>query len=285
MKGRRLLVTLACVALAASLLPFAASSSDNSVRSSAEVSNEHPTNLRITIEGDADERAPGVQIAPSSGKTTVKVQGEAEDGNGWKDLKRVTFEVFAPDGSPLAGADGTGEAEGKGRKRSYSYSFDLPSGARAGTYTVRLSASDHQGAARTAEAVFELQQQLALALDTGTVSFGAGLGPGQTTHEAPASVNVRNVGNVPFDLRVSSDGLQHAGGQATIAPSRLRYSSAADMSGEMPLSASGILDAAFDLAPGATKAAYLDIHMPTGDEQFVPPGRYVGTLVFGGAAE
>lgn len=264
---------------------LATAASNDSVESSAEISNEPPTNLQIEIQGDSDEAAPGVQIAPdASGTTTISLTGRAEDGNGWKDIEKGTIEVVAPDGSSVEIAEGSPEPQGNGRKRACTFHFALDSASPPGDYTVKLTISDKQQAQRTAETTFTFEEYLALALESGAVSFGSGLGPGQTTHADPASLGVKNLGNVPLDLSVSASPLTRVGGDGTIDPGRLRYSTSASMDPEFPLSTSGYLDASFDLAPGSTRLAYLDVHMPTGDEQYVPPGRYIGTITFGGAA-
>lgn len=286
MNRRRALVGIVCVSLAATLVPLLASAASNdTVDSSAEVSNEPPTNLVIEIANDADESSPGVQIAPdASGTTRILLVGRAEDGNGWKDLKKATFEVFTPDGDPVTGADGSAEAEGKGRKRSFSFTIDLSSQSPPGDYTVRMTALDNQDAARIVETTFHFDEHLALSLDEGQLSFGGGLGPGQSTHSSPATIKVNNLGNVPLDILVSASALRQVGGDATIGADRLRYASTSTMEPETALSTEGVWDTSFDVLPGASRPAYLDVHMPTGDEQFVPPGRYTGTITFGGAA-
>lgn len=257
------------------------------VHGSARVKNETPMNLRIDVGNDADPDAPGTQVSPDAdGETQVSFTGRAEDGNGWQDLRRAEFTVYRADGTVLAGpVAGDPANHGAGRLREFTASFAMSSQEPAGTYTVHMTAWDRHDASAVANATFDYQEILALAVDSGSISFGDGaVGPGASTHDAPSAVVVRNTGNVRLDLHVSSNGLSTPSGDATIGPEYLKYDTNRTMASERALSADGITDTAFDLDPGQSRTAYLDLHMPTGDQQYVPADTYSGTISLGGVS-
>lgn len=270
-----------------SLPALAGGENSGHVESSAEVSNDQPVNVRLEVSDDSDPGMPGAQLAPDSkGDTRVKITGLAEDGNGWRDLKKATFRVLRPDGSTMQD-DKKGEEsnEGHGRERRFTFEFALTSGDPPGAYTVHMSVEDKHAAASTAQTTVEIMGYLAFSVEQTSVSFGdAALGPGATSHASPASIAIRNLGNVPLDLSLTGAPLENIEADASLGPDRIRYSASPDMANERALAASGTIDTTFDLMPGLVKSAYFDLHMPTGDEQYVPAGRYAGAITIGGVA-
>lgn len=283
MKLRSTLVALAMAAVALSLASVAVGEpkSGGEVRSSAEVANEKPGNVRFLGLGDADPDTPGEQVAPRAGHVArLAPRFQAEDGNGWRDLREGSFEVFRPDGSRLVGPlplSTTGQ--GNGKRGELAGAFELAPEEPAGLYRLRATIVDRMGDVTDGEGTFEHQAMLALSIDARVVAFGAALTPGATTHAAPAAVAVRNVGNVAIDLHVSATPLSSS--EASIPADRLRYSARSDMGDERALSETGVTDTTFDLLPGLAKDAYFDVHVPTGDEQYVPAATYTGSITLG----
>lgn len=285
---RRAAAALAAAVLVA-LLPAASSQdgSDGKVSSSASVRNERPTVLLLDLSAsDADSDSPGVQVSPvPGGKAVVRFNVSAEDGNGGADLRRAEVEVRGPDGSVVVPAFSAREkGEPRGRVRQYEGSFELEHYRRAGEYTVHLLLKDRNEASAVANASFHYEELLAISVGVSSISFGDGaLSPGSSTHGKASAIPVRNGGNVPIDLRLSAGPLWTQDRDASIAPDRLKYSRLVDMTDERPLSAAGIVDEQFDLAPGASSVrnAHVDIHVPTGDEQYVPAATYTGEITIG----
>ncbi|MGQ0536861.1 MAG: hypothetical protein ACT4PT_12425 [Methanobacteriota archaeon] len=279
--------------LVASLLVASGSGWGSQVDSQAQVGNDPPSALAIDLSAaDADPNTPErIEVAPRAGTTvTVPVVASAEDGNGWRDLAQAEIQLLDPQGNPL-GEPVTAPTKGepRGKKKEFEASFTMNYYDPPGAYKVRLSVKDRANDLRTIEATFHYEELLAISLGSSSVSFGSGaIGPGASTHAAPSTVAIRNTGNVVVDLALSATDLTNPEGDATISASRIRYASVADMAGERGLATSPpVSDANFNLAPGATaeKNAYFDIHMPTGEEQFIPAATYRGRLTIGAAAE
>lgn len=272
-------------AFAGSEKPEEVGKSNTEVQSSASVENAKPAGLAIDFgrNEDGDPSAPGAQIIANVEKpTTVVIQGRADDGNGWRDLSSASITIKGPTGEikPVTSATPTGE--GQGRTVEFSAKFELPAGVAPGNYDVTFSATDRVGASDQVAAAFTVVPMLGIALDASSISFGKGLGPGSTSHASPASIGIRNVGNVIMDIHVSASPLRGEASGESISADHVRYSHSASMSGEVTLSKDGSTDQGFNLKPGApAKLAYFDIHMPTGDEQYLPADTYRGTITIG----
>lgn len=281
---------LRVLGLLALLLAVAAGAAGEQVESKTKVQNKAPSVVEVDLDGDDDASQAGVQVAPvPGGDRLVRVQVRSQDDNGHRDVEDLEVEVFRPDGSRVAGPVRGDEGERSGRTVEHSASFSLAHFEPPGTYAVRATATDKKGGTDTQEATFEYLALLAFSLDRPAVEFDAGeLAPGSTTHGAPSPLGVTNQGNVPFDLQVSGTDLAALGVEdASIPASRVKYSSAPDMAGEAGLGADPLVDAAFSLAPGAgsVRQAYFDVHVPTGEEQFVPAATYVGAIRVGAVAD
>lgn len=281
--GGALVASLVLPLLAAGALGEGASSGE--VQSSAVVLNDPPSNARVDLSrADAEPALPGVQVAPVPGQpTSVRVVAQVEDGNGWKDLEKGSFEIVAPDGKKLESKiDATPAPEGNGKRREFSADFTIEAMDPPGAYTVRFVAADRHDATAKGEAVVEHLGLLALSLDRSALSFGSAIGPGADTHASPAALGVTNTGNVRLDLFVSATPLRTADGSASIGPERIRVSLDPQMGGETPLSGSGVRLDGFDLVHNQARSVYFDLHMPTGEEQYIPAARYTGSITLGG---
>lgn len=289
MRTGRILGGLVAFALVLPLLASGAlgeSASAGEVSSSAEVSNEEPANVRVDLSGaDEDPATPGVQVSPVPGRNMkVNLVAQAEDGNGWQDLRKGELQVFRPDGSPHTNLfDATPDDNGRGKRRDFRGAFELGPHDPPGEYVVRFFVKDHKEGKTTGHGVIVYLEMLAMSLDKGAIDLAQeALAPGATSHGKPAEVRIGNAGNVKLDLRVSATALKTPDGAGSIGPDRLRYSRDATMADESPLSVHGFLDDKFDLPPAQSRSAYIDLHTPTGEEQYVPAGRYAGSLTFGG---
>ncbi len=283
-RGRVFGVVLALVLMSGTAL---ASGSGNEVQSSASVKNVGPEDLTLDLSAaDEDLATPGVQVSPvPNGAVTVTAVASASDRNGWQDLANAKMTVYDPNGNVYAGPfDAPAKGDGTGKRKEFEAAFPLQFHDLPGTYTVVLTVKDRKDDTAVENATFEYQELLAISLDATVMNFGNGeLGPGASTHGAPSSVVVRNAGNVELDLRLSANGLSTADAAALIGPDRIKYSGDETMANEMALSEDGVTDDAFDLAPGAqaTRPAFFDIHVPSGEEQYVPADTYTGRIVIG----
>lgn len=258
----------------------------DNVESKASVKNKGPQLIQVDLSSsDDDSGTSGVQVSPvPGGAKTVHVVARAQDDNGAKDIESMTLSLIAPDGSTMPpNVNGASGAE-QGRTKEFTAQFTLQYYDPPGTYTVRASVVDRKGDSSTLDGTFEYLQLLAFSLDASAIDFDSGaLDPGSSTHSTPASVAVRNTGNVMIDVQLSATDMRADGFDASIPADRIKYSSASDMSGEVGLGAVPHTDPAFDLAPGsgASRAAYFDVHVPSGDEQFVPATTYTGSISIG----
>ncbi len=290
MTRARVAVAVAAIALVATIPP--ATSQDGSgsgnVASSARVRNEPPTGLRISISPDDDAGRPGVQVSPVPlGDVSVTVLASADDANGGRDLVRASLEVLAPDGRRVHGPQALApQPDPRGTRGDFEARFLLRFFDEPGAYTVVVEIEDRAQDAISGNRTFEYLELLALAVGVDAVSFGDALSPGQSTHDRASAVPVRNAGNVRLDLRVSGTSLATAEGDAAIGADRVRYRAAGSTAAEVPLSPGGATDPAFDLAPGASseRDALFDIHVPTGEEQYVPAAVYTGRITVGAVA-
>lgn len=271
MRVARALV-LVC-ALAAAIAPATA----NQMQSEARVTNDAPDVASITFKTrDDDSAQPGLQIAPEPGIVRrIVVDVAVEDDNGHRDVRAVQVEVRAPGNtSTFVGPFAAKFESGRGRGATYAAGFDLPSWSAAGVYTVVATIQDAPAARGTGYASFEVLESLALGVGSSDISFGT-LSPGAVT--SPASVAVSNHGNVAIDLEVSGTALASA--DASIPAGRIRtgLSSGGVTS---PLAIDPMLIPDFDLAPGqdASRLLWFQLHVPSGDEQYVPQGTYRGTI-------
>ncbi|MFA5861020.1 MAG: hypothetical protein WDA16_04935 [Candidatus Thermoplasmatota archaeon] len=284
---KRVTIVLACLATALSAVHGVSAEDDqngNEVKSSADVANAAPANAFIDLTAhDDDPSTPGTQISPvPNGVATIPVHASVDDGNGWKDITSATITVTAPDGSNVPATNAAASSEGgHGRTTTYEATYKLSASSQPGEYAVHFSATDHAGANASADAHFVYMEMLGIAIDSKSISFGSGLSPGNTTDAS--GVTVHNVGNVKIDLHVSASPLTEKTSGVSIGPERIGYSQDSSMAGEVPLSADGYADTAFQLAPGSqsAKSAFFNLHVPSGDEQYLPPGTYTGQLTLG----
>lgn len=258
----------------------------DNVQTNASVSNQAPTVVEIKVLDDDDAVLPGSQVSPvPGGSRTVDVEARAQDGNGWRDLSSLSLEVRRPDGSLLASVVAQPTSEHSGRTQVYSASFDIAFYEPPGTYTISADTVDGAGSHGTHSDSFSYEELLAFALGSNSITFASGaLEPGAVS--PTVSVGVTNTGNVALDTQVSGADLAAQGFDASIPADRMKYSSNSTMGGEVALGTTPQTDAAFDLAPGASSSrnAYFDLHVPTGDEQFVPAATYVGSITVGAVA-
>lgn len=255
------------------------------VRAETGVRNAAPVVTEIDL-GSSDDQpsTAGVQVAPvPGGVRTVTVSAKAQDDNGWKDVSGLSF-TLQRDGVTLAGPVQGAASKHGGRAREYSASFSLDSAARAGPYAVVVEATDVAGAKASSSASFEFLGILAFTLEGGAISFSSGgLEPGATTHGSPAARMLRNTGNVPLSISVAATDLEGGVKDARIPADRIRYSASSDMSNERALGETPFIDTSFRLDPGsgASRAAYFDIHVPSGEEQYIPATTYKGSIRIG----
>ncbi|HWG91408.1 MAG TPA: hypothetical protein VNZ52_11230 [Candidatus Thermoplasmatota archaeon] len=282
MNGRRALVLGLGALLCAAALPSVLA---ESVNSEARVKNKDPLLEDITLTaGDDDPGTAGMQVSPTPGTSRdLSFRLRASDANNWRDIAKVTYELKGPGGQKLAEGTATPEGEGTGRSCTYAFSWTLPYHQTPGLYTVEAKVTDKVGGTGKLEWTFEVLPTLAMVLDQTALNFGGRGGtlePGTSNLDAPATIVVRNMGNVGLDLGLSGTDLVSTEYDARIPVKKLTYSTNPTMLGAMPLSTSLATDPGFDLAPGAaaTKTAYFVLYTPTGDEQYVPASTYKGTL-------
>jgi hypothetical protein len=271
MQGRGIIVL-------AGLCVLAAASAGMALDGSVNVANVAPVVVSVTL--------PGASIDPTAGTTTsVSTTIVVTDANGYNDVSSVTLEVLKPDGTThvaaSAAAFDSGSLTSATYKKTFAMNFYDAPAAGASTYKVKVVATDSQGAAadNVADlAAFHYAELVALSLGSASVDFGASLDPGDASAIQP--LTVQNYGNVQIDVDVSGTALDHATESASLPVSSVAYDTASDMSGSAALSGSASTLSAFDLAKGAssTKDLYLQLTVPTGDDQWVPSGTYSGTL-------
>ncbi|MBI4392728.1 MAG: hypothetical protein HY556_02885 [Euryarchaeota archaeon] len=267
-------------------LLFASTAWADQVHSQASVKNKGPHVVGIDFaDADDDEGTPGIQISPvPGGSRTFSLMAHAQDDNGWQDISGMSLKFKRPDGSQVGGDVSGADRGHQGRSRDFAASFTLQHYDPPGTYELEAEVSDGAGDKESLIVVVTVQQLLAFSLDASSISFTAGsLDPGSSTHSGPSTVGIINKGNVKIDLQVSATDMAAQGFDASIPAGRIKYSNAADMAGEVGLASAPSTDASFDLLPGsgAVRSAYFDIHVPTGDEQFVPAATYTGSISIG----
>lgn len=267
----RVAAVLVVVALLAAPLALAASSK-------ARVANERPSVGAIS--------GPSSVTPTAGGNTTVTLTLAARDPNGHADLARVTVEVLRPDGTVLRPARDATPVSGNGQTRTFSYSFSMayhdPPTSGEARYKAFVTALDSKGQSATNSAslyTFAFEEIAALSVETEAVDFGADLAPGDKT--PVVAVPVENRGNVRIDVTVAGTALAHASENAAIPASRATYATAANMTGSAPLATTAATLADFDLDPAGARDLYFEVGVPDGGSQWLPAGRYTGTLTLG----
>lgn len=287
---KRIVLLLVCAFIALAATPSAISESGGAATSgdlqtSASVDNIEPAALVIDTKAiDNDPSMPGTQVTSNVEEPTkIAIQARADDGNGWQDLVSGKIEVTPPGGDELKAVTPTApKGEGKGRTQEYEATFEIPAGVAPGEYEVKFTAEDRTGKKETIESTFVVAPALAIGLSDRAIKFGDGLGPGTTSHANPVHVGIRNLGNVAMNIHVSASPLRGEKTGATIGPNFVKYSADSKMSGEVSLSSDGYTDTGVAFLPGLpARLVYFDIHMPSGDQQYIPADEYRGTITIG----
>lgn len=227
------------------------------------------TNVQL-LSDDLDEA--GVQLAPEPKELSVlKIQAEVYDPDGADDLKAVSADA-AGVSSQLSY-----NATINSTHALYTGTLKFPHYVAPGTYDVRVTGEDYGN--KTAEnfGQFQYLELLALELDTTTLALQTSNGEltsatGDSSMETPLSPTLRNIGNIPLDLRISATDL--VGEQATIAADSLGYG-AGNLTGKL---SSGKALLGLGLEPGPLAVMPLNITLET--EQTYPAGLYLGTIEF-----
>lgn len=267
---RTLLVLLALVAAA---IPALA----DEVPSEAKVANEKPVVTGIVFTTPDDDAAEsGMQVIPLPGETrTIALEARVKDDNGHADVKRVDLTVFARDNTTtLAGPTAAVLKDSRGRSGTWTASFEVPWWLPPGTYHLRVETGDKPGAKHLGHAKVTILETLAMSVGGSSIAFGD-LAPGEVTAAYP--LEIRNLGNLPIDLGVAATAL--ASPDAAIPPNRIRAGLAAN-DATMALGLAPAPLSAFDLeaGPDSRRSVWFQLHVPTGDEQYVPQGDYRGTI-------
>ena len=246
----------------------------------AEIRNQAPSVISVEVVTDDDPGTTGTQINPVPGSTkSVLLSLTASDPNGHNDLVSTTVSVTAPDGSPLTPSSAFSLVSGTGARGVFEVNFDLPYyWAPGGGYLLSATVTDAAGATGSssgAPAEFSVAEAIGLSLNTSTIDFGV-TDPGQTS--SAASVVGENKGNVTIDVVLSGTPLVF--GSNSIAIEKVDSASDSAFTSPTALSGTGQTLTDYNLAPGlgSTRQVYFQLRTPSGEEQYLPAGTYVGTI-------
>ncbi|HVL48108.1 MAG TPA: hypothetical protein VM889_06090 [Candidatus Thermoplasmatota archaeon] len=272
-----------CVLLGLAVVPHIAGAENIDAR--AGVQNVAPRLLEVGLgDLDDDDDDEGDQVDPSPGEARkIEVWARAQDDNGWKDFASASFVVKAPSGATVASEVEKDGKDKSGRTLRFETEVELPEKPEAGLYNYDVEVVDVHGAKSKKSGSFLVTEIVAYAIDGKSVVFASGpLAPGSSTRGNPASLAIRNTGNVPLHLQISGTDLTAVGFDAKIASERIRYAPIASLSGERGLPKGPFVDTSF-LIPvgGAAKPIYFAIDVPTGDEQYIPAADYTGSITLG----
>lgn len=225
-------------------------------------------------------------ITPSAGSTTsVSPTLVVSDVNGCSDIDNVKVTVLKPDDTVhVAEAAATYQSCSAGTAATYTYSFnmnfyDAPA-LDTTYYKIKVTATDSQGA--TGDNLLDLTlfnylELVALNVAEGTLDYGSGLNPGDTS--SINSLTIQNHGNVAIDTDLSGTDMSHATESASIPVASSAYSTNSDMSASSTLSGTATtLDLNVAAGSSSSSPVYWRLTVPSGEDQWVPSGDYSGTL-------
>ncbi|MEK6976555.1 MAG: hypothetical protein AABY18_09465 [Candidatus Thermoplasmatota archaeon] len=245
-----------------------------------DITNVVPVVTSVTVTGSSFD--------PTSGTTTsIPVTTVITDTNGCNDLttgsSSVTVAVYTSGDVVLVSPAALTYAScSLGVAATFSGNALMPFHAAAGTYKVRVAATDQAAGAVSASLVtaptFTYGSLVAMTT-AASFSFSAAVAPGAST-AVSQGIDITNKGNGVMDAQVSGTALTLSSPSASIAVSNVAYSVNSDMSSSTALSGSATSLAAFDLAAGASssKTLYLQLTAPSAASQYLPAGTYSGTL-------
>ncbi len=201
-----------------------------------DIKNNPPNISSLSVEGDEDSDAAGVQISPNPGSTKhVSFSAEVTDPDGTD--PNVTATITGPEESSnpttmTVTMDKTTQVSNT--TADYNATADMEFHDQAGTYTITVKAAD-ASTNSTANTTFQYQSMTAVSIDAGALSF-TGAKPGGTatidgdfalgTTDSPT---VRNIGNTQLDIGMY--GTDFTDGERTIGISNVRYSFDNDFTG------------------------------------------------------
>lgn len=243
------------------------------------IGNVVPVITSVTVSGSYD---------PTAGTTTsVPVSTVVTDTNGCSDLTTgsasVTGAVYTSgDVLAVAPAALAFSSCSLGVAATFTGNLLMPFHAAAGTYKVRIAATDQAAGSISASLAGAptITYTTLVAMNTpASFSFSADVDPGETT-AIGQGIAITNKGNAQIDAQVSGTALTLSSPSASIAVGNIAYSLSSDMSSSSALTGSAVAITAFDLASGASsaKTLYLQLTAPTAASQYLPAGTYSGTL-------
>lgn len=274
----RPLTSVLAVALALALLT---PSTVLAQTSGADVPNVAPTITSITVNG-------GSTITPTGASNiTVNLAIVANDQNGFGDIASIAWSITDPDTTTFVATTtitNFGSCTPLGEAMSCTPTFTVGYFAKPGTYTFSATVTDAAGATGTLSVTKAVASIRSFALDVTSVSFG-NLAPSAAS--TAQRVQVLNRGNSAIDVEVSGTALTKSSPSATIAVGQITRSLNADMSSSTALSGTptAITDFSLNYGMGVKKATYWKLTMPSGANQFLPPGSYTGTITITAIAD
>jgi hypothetical protein len=243
------------------------------------ITNVVPVITSVTVSGSYD---------PTAGTTTsIPVSTVITDTNGCSDLTTgsasVTGAIYTnADALSVAPAALSFSSCSLGVAATFTGNLLMPFHAAAGTYKIRVAATDQAAgavSAALASAPTITWTTLVAVTTDATFSFSASVAPGAAT-AIGQGIAITNKGNAQIDTQVSGTALTLASPAASIAVGNVAYSLNSDMTSSTALTGSAAGIGAFDLASGASsaKTLYLQLTAPSAASQYLPAGTYSGTL-------
>lgn len=262
-------------------IPLAAADSSDTAETTVGVRNSDGTASGLAFFVDDEETG---EVLPATGNNRAvvgKVTGR--DGNGHNDLEGASLVCLTANCPIVIGDAEMDEAEDD--EATWSFDLEVPYWTAPGTYVFEATVHEKGNKNHVIQSTLIVEEILGLGLGAKKVNFGQSLVPGGTS--AIQSLTVLNTGNVGLDLLLDATALGFVGGgskDVQIPAAAMEYGKSATLTDAAAFAAGeGQVD--LNLAPGAGAAAplYLRLTIPGIDEQYVPPGSYVGELTVTGA--
>jgi hypothetical protein len=255
-----------------------------------------PANAQVGLGGTILNIAPlitsvtvGSSFNPTAGTTTnIPVTTVITDGNGCPDLTTspaaITVAIYTS-ANVLSVSPVTLAYSSCGLLGATTFTGNVPMQfyTAAGTYKVQVSATDAAGSniigSLSISPVTFTWTSLVAMTSASSFSFGTTLNPGDLS-TVGSGVSVTNKGNAQIDTQVSGTALTLASPSASIPVGNVAYSLSNTMSPSTALTGSAAPINGFDLAAGSSSSRpiYVQLTVPSVDDQYLPAGAYTGTL-------
>lgn len=230
------------------------------------VGNSVPTGDNIVVDGQDTSAS----VNPNAGSTTsVSIEFEVSDDNGYQDINYVSCMVWNPSGNPdFVTMSFNGSVDSN--TAIYTGSFNLDFFDESGSYDANCTVQDSSFTTGNLVEEFDYEALTALGLDASSISFSA-VTPGQTsslngdedmgTASAPT---IQNMGNVQIDAEISGTDLVNGGDTISVDNVEYQFGSL----GYNTMSTSTQQELGLNLAAGSSSLENVDfrVYVPVGTE-------------------